>query len=281
MTKSKSIVGICKRHYRMAIFVALCLSIMVCPAFAVTLDDSASNTLSDMFGKLNEAYMVIKGICIVAAAATIASLGYAFFCYGGSDSDKKISAAKSRVVHVIAACGVLFLLPTIMSNAKAVLKASDMTWNPSGGSSNHIIEPKEVPKYNEPAGDGSTAEGGQPGGSNSLLPDAYDGKGSSDNKPSSDKEQKMKEDNAAFYDCWKNKKLPDGKDSLLYRSYLKKWDLSYPTITLTGEEKEKEMKKDNPSYYQYWKSGKKPETLADYSRAPYKEFLNYWGVSVS
>lgn len=232
MTKSKPIIGIWKKHYRMVIFIALCLTIMVCPAFAVTLDESASNTLSDMFGKLDEAYTVIKGICIVAAAATIASLGYAFFCYSGSDSDKKISTAKSRAIHVIAACGVLFLLPTIMSNAKATLKASNMAWDPSGGSGNHIIEPKAVPEYTESGESGSTAEKSEDNSNESSNTNGSNSTGGSknnggsgnktnttyDNNIDNNKKQEMIDDNAGFYNTWNKGHWPD--DQGLWESYL-------------------------------------------------------------
>lgn len=285
MTKSKSIVGICKRHYRMAIFVALCLTIMVCPAFAATSIADVQPKLDSIFSNLDKVYKVIKALCIIGAAMTIASLAYVFFFYAGADTEKLVFDATARAKRVMAACFVLFFLPGIISGAKTTLQQSSLKgWNPDGSSGNHIFgfTPVEVPKYEDSsAGDSNKNNGSNNGSANSVLGEAYDGKGTSGNKPSTDKEKQMKDDNADFYNCWKNGTLPDGKESLKYRSYLKKWDLSYPTISLTGTDKEKEMKKDNPSYYHYWKTNKKPEDLADYSRNPYKEYLAYWGESVS
>lgn len=226
MTKSKSIVGICKRHYRMAILVALCLTIMVCPAFAATSIADVQPKLNSIFAKLDDVYKVIKALCIIGAAMTIASLAYVFFFYAGADTEKLVFDATARAKRVMAACFVLFFLPGIISGAKTTLQQSSLKgWNPDGSSGNHIFGfmPADVPEYKDSSADASTPEGDKNGttgngNSSSLI----------DQPVSNDKEKQMQKDNDEFYKCWKNKKMPDdASKAVAYTEYLKKWGLSY------------------------------------------------------
>ena len=132
------------RNHRTVIMVALCMAIMVCPAFAVdvAIDDATKTGLTSMFSGLDTVYSFIKGVCLVAAAASVASLGYAFFFITSSDAEERITKAKARLFHIVTACGVLFMLPTILTIAQDAIGTT--AWNPVETTSNHIITPKEV-----------------------------------------------------------------------------------------------------------------------------------------
>lgn len=132
------------RNHRTVIMVALCMAIMVCPAFAVdvAIDDATKTRLTSMFSGLDTVYSFIKGICLVAAAASVASLGYAFFFITSSDAEERITKAKARLFHIVTACGVLFMLPTILTIAQDAIGTT--AWSPVETTSNHIITPKEV-----------------------------------------------------------------------------------------------------------------------------------------
>ena len=132
------------RNHRTVIMVALCMAIMVCPAFAVdaAIDDATKARLTSLFSSLDTVYSFIKGICVVAAAASVASLGYAFFFITSSDAEERITKAKARLFHIVTACGVLFMLPTILTIAQGAIGTT--AWNPVETASNHIIAPVKV-----------------------------------------------------------------------------------------------------------------------------------------
>ena len=132
------------RNHRTVIMVALCMAIMICPAFAVdvVIDDATKTRLTSMFSGLDTVYSFIKGVCLVVAAASVASLGYAFFFITSSDAEERITKAKARLFHIVTACGVLFMLPTILTIAQGAIGTT--AWNPVETASNHIITPVEV-----------------------------------------------------------------------------------------------------------------------------------------
>lgn len=132
------------RNHRTVIMVALCMAIMVCPAFAVdvAIDDATKDRLTSMFSSLDTVYSFIKGVCLIAAAASVASLGYAFFFITSSDAEERVTKAKARLFHIVTACGVLFMLPTILTIAQDAIGTT--AWSPVETTSNHIITPVKV-----------------------------------------------------------------------------------------------------------------------------------------
>ena len=132
------------RNHRTVIMVALCMAIMVCPAFAVdvAIDDATKDRLTSMFSNLDTVYSFIKGVCLIAAAASVASLGYAFFFITSSDAEERVTKAKARLFHIVTACGVLFMLPTILTIAQDAIGTT--AWSPVETTSNHIITPVKV-----------------------------------------------------------------------------------------------------------------------------------------
>lgn len=222
------------RNHRTVIMVALCMVIMICPAFAVTtakVDDATKAKLVTMFSRLDTAYTIIKGICVVAAAATVASLGYAFFFVAGSDAEKRIAEAKTRFFHVVAACGVLFMLPTILTIAQDAIGTT--AWNPVETTSNHIITPKEVKdsasSLDAFAGmDDANSESGDGGGSGNG---SGDGDSSGTGQPGSGSSgqngnTQMSEE--------KKKKIENMKKDSQWSTYQKYWDKKQMPSTENG-----------------------------------------------
>lgn len=216
------------RNHRTVIMVALCMVIMICPAFAVdvVIDDAAKTSLASMFSSLDTVYSFIKGICVVAAAATVASLGYAFFFVTDSDAEERIRKAKARLFHVVTACGVLFMLPTILTIAQDAIGTT--AWNPVETTSNHIITPKEVKdsasSLDAFAGmDGASDESGDSSNTNQS--------GNNTNQPGSGSSgqngnTQMSEE--------KKKKIENMKKDSQWSTYQKYWDKKQMPSTENG-----------------------------------------------
>lgn len=221
------------RNHRTVIMVALCMVIMICPAFAVdvVIDDAAKTSLASMFSSLDTVYSFIKGICVVAAAATVASLGYAFFFVTDSDAEERIRKAKARLFHVVTACGVLFMLPTILTIAQDAIGTT--AWNPVETTSNHIITPKEVKdsasSLDAFAGmDDANSESGDGGGSGNG---SGDGDSSGTGQPGSGSSgqngnTQMSEE--------KKKKIENMKKDSQWSTYQKYWDKKQMPSTENG-----------------------------------------------
>lgn len=221
------------RNHRTVIMVALCMVIMICPAFAVdvVIDDAAKTSLASMFSSLDTVYSFIKGICVVAAAATVASLGYVFFFVTDSDAEERIRKAKARLFHVVTACGVLFMLPTILTIAQDAIGTT--AWNPVETTSNHIITPKEVKdsasSLDAFAGmDDANSESGDGGGSGNG---SGDGDSSGTGQPGSGSSgqngnTQMSEE--------KKKKIENMKKDSQWSTYQKYWDKKQMPSTENG-----------------------------------------------
>ena len=219
------------RNHRTVIMVALCMVIMICPAFAVdvVIDDAAKTSLASMFSSLDTVYSFI--ICVVAAAATVASLGYAFFFVTDSDAEERIRKAKARLFHVVTACGVLFMLPTILTIAQDAIGTT--AWNPVETTSNHIITPKEVKdsasSLDAFAGmDDANSESGDGGGSGNG---SGDGDSSGTGQPGSGSSgqngnTQMSEE--------KKKKIENMKKDSQWSTYQKYWDKKQMPSTENG-----------------------------------------------
>lgn len=117
----------------------ICSSIMMAQAFA--LDEETQKNISSMFSALSSAYAWLKMICIIGACVAIASLSYSFFFAGGANAEKRIAAAKSSLVKIIIAFGILALLPTIIVFAKDAFSSTG--WNPNETPDNHIVAPAD------------------------------------------------------------------------------------------------------------------------------------------
>lgn len=216
------------RNHRTVIMVALCMAIMVCPAFAVdvAIDDTTKTRLTSMFSGLDTVYSFIKGVCMVAAAASVASLGYAFFFITSSDAEERITKAKARLFHIIAACGVLFMLPTILTIAQDAIGTT--AWNPVETASNHIITPVKVKdsasSLNAFAGmDGASDESGDSSNTNQS--------GNNTNQPGSGSSgqngnTQMSEE--------KKKKIENMKKDSQWSTYQKYWDKKQMPSTENG-----------------------------------------------
>lgn len=216
------------RNHRTVIMVALCMAIMVCPAFAVdvAIDDATKTRLTSMFSGLDTVYSFIKGICLVAAAASVASLGYAFFFITSSDAEERITKAKARLFHIVTACGVLFMLPTILTIAQDAIGTT--AWSPVETTSNHIITPKEVKdsasSLDAFAGmDGASDESGDSSNTNQS--------GNNTNQPGSGSSgqngnTQMSEE--------KKKKIENMKKDSQWSTYQKYWDKKQMPSTENG-----------------------------------------------
>ena len=216
------------RNHRTVIMVALCMAIMVCPAFAVdvAIDDATKTRLTSMFSGLDAVYSFIKGVCLVAAAASVASLGYAFFFITSSDAEERITKAKARLFHIVTACGVLFMLPTILTIAQDAIGTT--AWSPVETTSNHIITPKEVKdsasSLDAFAGmDGASDESGDSSNTNQS--------GNNTNQPGSGSSgqngnTQMSEE--------KKKKIENMKKDSQWSTYQKYWDKKQMPSTENG-----------------------------------------------
>lgn len=216
------------RNHRTVIMVALCMAIMVCPAFAVdvAIDDATKTRLTSMFSGLDTVYSFIKGVCLVAAAASVASLGYAFFFITSSDAEERITKAKARLFHIVTACGVLFMLPTILTIAQDAIGTT--AWSPVETTSNHIITPKEVKdsasSLDAFAGmDGASDESGDSSNTNQS--------GNNTNQPGSGSSgqngnTQMSEE--------KKKKIENMKKDSQWSTYQKYWDKKQMPSTENG-----------------------------------------------
>lgn len=216
------------RNHRTVIMVALCMAIMVCPAFAVdvAIDDATKTRLTSMFSGLDTVYSFIKGICLVAAAASVASLGYAFFFITSSDAEERITKAKARLFHIVTACGVLFMLPTILTIARGAIGTT--AWNPVETASNHIIAQVKVKdsasSLNAFAGmDGASDESGDSSNTNQS--------GNNTNQPGSGSSgqngnTQMSEE--------KKKKIENMKKDSQWSTYQKYWDKKQMPSTENG-----------------------------------------------
>jgi len=216
------------RNHRTVIMVALCMAIMICPAFAVDveIDDATKTRLTSMFSSLDTVYSFIKGICMVAAAASVASLGYAFFFITSSDAEERITKAKARLFHIVTACGVLFMLPTILTIAQDAIGTT--AWSPVETTSNHIITPKEVKdsasSLDAFAGmDGASDESGDSSNTNQS--------GNNTNQPGSGSSgqngnTQMSEE--------KKKKIENMKKDSQWSTYQKYWDKKQMPSTENG-----------------------------------------------
>ena len=216
------------RNHRTVIMVALCMAIMVCPAFAVdvAIDDATKTRLTSMFSGLDTVYSFIKGVCMVAAAASVASLGYAFFFITSSDAEERITKAKARLFHIVTACGVLFMLPTILTIARGAIGTT--AWNPVETASNHIIAQVKVKdsasSLNAFAGmDGASDESGDSSNTNQS--------GNNTNQPGSGSSgqngnTQMSEE--------KKKKIENMKKDSQWSTYQKYWDKKQMPSTENG-----------------------------------------------
>lgn len=211
------------RNHRTVIMVALCMAIMVCPAFAVdvAIDDATKTRLTSMFSGLDTVYSFIKGVCMVAAAASVASLGYAFFFITSSDAEERITKAKARLFHIVTACGVLFMLPTILTIARGAIGTT--AWNPVETASNHIIAQVKVKdsasSLNAFAGmDGASDESGDSSntnqsGNNTNQPGSGSSGQNGNTQMSEEKKkkiEKMKKDSqwSTYQKYWDKKQMP-------------------------------------------------------------------------
>lgn len=216
------------RNHRTVIMVALCMAIMVCPAFAVdvAIDDATKTRLISMFSGLDTVYSFIKGVCLVAAAASVASLGYAFFFITSSDAEERITKAKARLFHIVTACGVLFMLPTILTIAQDAIGTT--AWSPVETTSNHIITQVKVKdsasSLDAFAGmDGASDESGDSSNTNQS--------GNNTNQPGSGSSgqngnTQMSEE--------KKKKIENMKKDSQWSTYQKYWDKKQMPSTENG-----------------------------------------------
>ena len=238
------------RNHRTVIMVALCMAIMVCPAFAVdvAIDDATKTRLTSLFSSLDTVYSFIKGICVVAAAASVASLGYAFFFITSSDAEERITKAKARLFHIVTACGVLFMLPTILTIARGAIGTT--AWNPVETASNHIIAQVKVKdsasSLNAFAGmDGASDESGDSSNTNQSGNNTnQSGSGSSgqngNTQMSEEKKKKienMKKDSqwSTYQKYWDKKQMPSTENGTgeweNYRAFLERNGLTIDDAT--------------------------------------------------
>lgn len=243
------------RNHRTVIMVALCMAIMVCPAFAVdvAIDDATKTRLTTMFSGLDTVYSFIKGVCLVAAAASVASLGYAFFFITSSDAEERITKAKARLFHIVTACGVLFMLPTILTIAQGAIGTT--AWNPVETASNHIITPVEVKDSasslsafagmdgaSDESGDGGSSGNGSGDGDSSGTGQPGSGSSGQNGNTQMSEEKKKKIENmkkdsqwSTYQNYWDKKQMPSTENGTgeweNYRAFLERNGLTIDDAT--------------------------------------------------
>lgn len=127
-------------HKNIPKMVAVCaatLVLLIPSSFAA----NAPEGVEEMFQALNSAWRLLCGIFAIGAVLSIASFAFAFFGVSGSkDDEAKISRCKTRMITVLIATACMFLIPTAVNIGRDI--AGNLTWNPEGSESNHIIAPK-------------------------------------------------------------------------------------------------------------------------------------------
>ena len=121
--------------------IAVCaatLALIIPSAFAA----NAPEGVEDMFQAINSAWKLLCGIFAIGAVLSIASYAFAFFGITGTrDDEKKITRCKKQMITVLIATACMFLIPTAVNFGRDI--AGNLTWNPEGSESNHIITPKD------------------------------------------------------------------------------------------------------------------------------------------
>lgn len=112
----------------------------------------ATSASSQMFSALNTVFAWVRNLFLVGAAISIASFAFSFFFAGGSDGEKRISAAQKKMLTVFFACAALSFLPSVMNMGASMVR--DGAWKSGSGvasddiestlSGNHIITPADT-----------------------------------------------------------------------------------------------------------------------------------------
>lgn len=98
--------------------------------------------VEEMFQAINTAWRLLCGIFTIGAVLSIASYAFAFFGITGTrDDEKKITRCRKQMITVLIATACMFLIPTAVNIGRDI--AGNLTWDPEGSESNHIITPKD------------------------------------------------------------------------------------------------------------------------------------------
>lgn len=137
--RSRMMCAAAKKSMQLFSSVCIAYSVSVTPAFAMS--GEALAKAQQMLQTVNKAYIWLCSILIFGAVLSIASYAYSFFFVSDNrDSEKKLTAAKKRMVTVCIACVVMGLIPIGITFGRDLAKAT--AWQPvKDRPGNHIIQP--------------------------------------------------------------------------------------------------------------------------------------------